>query len=117
MKLRTKIKVFESSIIPVLTYGAQTWACTKNRTKKINTTQNATLGNILKIKIEDRVSISEIVKLTKVKKVGRISKRLKLKYAGHIARESGGKWNKYPILWEPKIKRRRGSLVMRRMMS
>jgi len=35
LKLKSKIKIFESTIIPVLTYGAQTWATTKKQIGKI----------------------------------------------------------------------------------
>lgn len=70
LSLKAKIKIFESNVIPVLTYGAQTWAHTKKQTEKLMTTQNSMLRNILKIKIKDKVRISKILEKTKAKGVG-----------------------------------------------
>ena len=84
LKLKSKIRVFESTIVPVLTYGAQTWATTKKQLGKIQTTQNSMLRQLLGIKIKDKVSLEKIYAKTRAKRVGVIAKTLKLKYAGHL---------------------------------
>ncbi len=38
MSIPTKIKIFHSCIIPVLTYGSQTWALTKKNVQRLKST-------------------------------------------------------------------------------
>ena len=94
MKLSSKIRILESAVIPVLTYGAQTWAATSKQTQKIQKTQNAMLRSILGLRLKDRVRIEEIFNKSKAKKVGVVTRKLKYKYAGHIVRDTKYKWNK-----------------------
>ncbi len=101
MALKTKIKILESTVYPVLTYGAQTWACTVNQIQKLGTTQHSMLRNILGIRLKDKTSNSEIFSKTKTKNLIMVIKKLKLKYAGHVARESKYKWNKLATFWIP----------------
>ena len=53
MKLNTKIRIFETIVIPVLLYGAQTWALTTKQLKKIQATQNAMVRYFLGVRLED----------------------------------------------------------------
>jgi len=69
MKLKFKIKTFESTIIPVLTYGSQTWETTEYQMKKPQVTQNSMLRNILGVRIEDKLSLEKIYSKTKAKRV------------------------------------------------
>jgi len=106
LKLKSKIRVFESTIVPVLTYGAQTWATTKKQLGKIQTAQNSMLRQLLGIKLKDKVSLEKIYTKTRAKRVGVIAKTHKLKYAGHLMREWDQKWNKTLTLWIPHTGRR-----------
>jgi len=93
-KLRSKIRILESAVIPVLTYGVQTWAATCKQNRKIQKTQNAMLRNIQDVRLKDRVKNEEIFKKTKAKKVGVATRKLKYNYAGYIVRHAKYKWNK-----------------------
>ena len=77
--------------------------------KKLQVTQNSMLRNILGVRIKDKVSLEKIYAKTKAKKVWRVAKTLKLRYAGHIARENKAKWNHTLTTWVPhRGKRKRG---------
>jgi len=88
LKLKSKIKILESCVMPVLSYGAQTWSLTKEQTKNLQNTQRAMEKKILGIKLKDRVSN----KWMKIKtnsndisnNIGATVKKLKFKYAGHL---------------------------------
>ena len=41
MSTKSKIKILESNVMPILTYGAQTWSLTKNQMESIKRTQRA----------------------------------------------------------------------------
>lgn len=74
MKLRTKIKILESTVYPVLTYRAQTWACTAKQLQKILITQYAMLRNILSIRIKDKIKLSKSMQKPKLKTLWNRSK-------------------------------------------
>ena len=93
LKLKTKIRILESSVMPVLTYGAQTWAITQQQIEKLQTTQNAMIWSILRIKVKDKVRLEQLYTKTKAKPVGVATKLLKYRYAGHTMRDLKHKWN------------------------
>ena len=107
MKLKTKIRIFESTVIPVLLYGAQTWALTSKQMKKIQVTQNSMIRSILGIRLKDKVSIKTLFDKSKAKKVWAIAKSLKFKYAGHLIRGNKLKWNYILTTWVPHWGKRR----------
>jgi len=63
LKLESKIicRILKSTVYPVLTYGAQTWACTVKQTQTIAITQQAMLRHILKIRKIEKISNAEIL--------------------------------------------------------
>ena len=93
--LRTKIKVLESCIMPVLCYGAETWTLTKTQVAK------GMERVITGVRKKDRVSNKEIKELTKVVDVGYVLKIKKLKYAGHLIRGGKESWAKRATEWLP----------------
>lgn len=102
MKISTKIRVFESGVVPVLLYGAQTWSLTKIQTKRINTTHNRMLRSILNIKLKDKVPIEIIKNRTKTNDIRKTICKLKLTYAGHLARKYEN-WANRLLNWTPGI--------------
>lgn len=107
MSTTSKIKILESNIIPILTYGAQTWSLTKQQTEGIKKTQRAMERSILKIKVKDRVRNEKIREETDAIDVGYRIRKLKYKYAGHVMRMGQERWVKRVIEWRP-FDRKRG---------
>ncbi len=114
MKLKTKIRIWESTVFPVLTYGTQTWATTKKQENKMIATQNSMMRSILQIRLKDRIKIQEIVNKNEVKIVWITIKKLKWKYTGHVIRETFQKWNKLLTTWKPHQGQRRRSRLIKR---
>jgi len=83
LSIKTKIRILESTIIPVLLSGAQTWALTVKQIKKLQVTQNGMLRSLLNIRLKDKVSLADIYSKTNAKKVRVIARVLKYKYAEH----------------------------------
>ncbi len=107
MGLKSKIKILDSCTIPVITYGSQTWATTKTQIGKIQKTQLAMLRSILGKKRRDRISNRKIREKTKSRDIGYIIKKLKWKYAGHIIRRKGNRWEKTVLNWVPYDQKRK----------
>ncbi len=108
MNLRSKIRILERTVYPVITCRAQVWACTKKQIMKMKTTQHSMLRNILGIRLKDKRSIQDIKNITKTKNIGEKIKKLKFSYADHLTRALNSKWNKITTLWTPIEKKRRG---------
>jgi len=110
MNLKSKIKIWEMCVLPVLCYGAQTWAITKSRMEALRSTQRAMERSILKIKKKDRVRNELVRKKTNIKDVGFAIKKAKFKYAGYIMRGNEDRWKKRTTMWMPYGGRGEGAL-------
>ncbi|XP_045491132.1 uncharacterized protein LOC123691006 [Colias croceus] len=108
-----KKKLFNTCVLPVLTYGCQTWSLTKAQTSKIRTCQTSMERSMLNIRKKDRVRNKTIRKRTKVEDVICKTRKLKWEWTGHILRGCE-KWNRTLIFWYPKNgKRKRGRQIRR----
>lgn len=102
-----KFKIFKSCIIPVLSYGCQTWGLTKKQEQKLNVCQNNMERTILNIKLRDRVKITTIKAKSKTKTLSSVIKQQKWRWAGHIMRENKDKWTRELVEWCPRYNTRK----------
>jgi Reverse transcriptase (RNA-dependent DNA polymerase) len=103
-----KKRLFDACVLPVFTYGSQTWALTETDKQKIAVAQRNMERSMLNIRLSDQISNEKIRKTTKVKDVVETMSQLKWSWAGHIARYPQ---NRLPTIiedWQPETKRRRG---------
>lgn len=109
MPLINKTTVFNSCILPVLTYGAQTWALTSKQSGTLRVCQNKMERSILNLKLRDKVKLENIRSKTKVMDVTYTVKKLKWNWAGHMIRNNRDKWTKDVTEWYPRDgKRKKG---------
>lgn len=108
-----KRKLFDTCILPVLTYGCQTWALTKNHNKKLETCQNSMERSMIGKRLSDRIKIATIKKQTRTKDVVKTIKKLKWKWSGHTIRGSE-KWSKLVMNWFTSDKKRKRGRPFRR---
>lgn len=101
IKLEIKKKVYESCILPCLTYGCQTWSLRKEDEERIAVCQRKMERSILGIRIADRVSNSTIRKQTKFIDAKRRVRLLKWNWAGHVCRLENNRWTKIVTEWTP----------------
>ncbi len=88
--------------VPAITYGAQTWALTRNQEKKLGAVQRKIERKIVGIRWEQKISNEKPKEITDGRDIGYITKKLKLSYAGYVAREKGQKWEGGVLLnWIP----------------
>ncbi|KAJ2941256.1 hypothetical protein O0L34_g3453 [Tuta absoluta] len=109
MPIAHKRKVYDTCILPCLTYGCQTWALTEEQNYKIKVCQNSIERSVIGVKRRDKVRLTDIKKTTKFKKVDSVYKQLKWRWTGHMLREPKEKWSKIITEWYPRgCKRSRG---------
>ena len=99
MEVRSKIKILEACIYPVLTYGAQAWTLTQNQGRSLQATQRSMERSILYVKKGEKISNEVIRKRTGTHDILYQIRKLKIKFAGHVARHGGKRWSKRIIEW------------------
>lgn len=107
LPLHLKRKVMNSCILPSLTYASQTWIYSSIAQQKIKTCQRAMERSIMKIKLKDRVRSRDIRQKTKIVDALQHGRKLKWRWAGHIARAHDEKWTKIITIWKGPLGRRR----------
>lgn len=97
-----KSKVFDSCILPCLTYGCQTWALTKTQKTKIQVCQRKMERSMLGVTLREKIPNTKIRKKTKIKEVLLVANKLKWKWAGHVIRQDDSRWSKLATVWQPR---------------
>lgn len=109
-----KSKIFNTCILPCLSYGCQTWGLTQKDTKRLEVCQHNMERSMLSIKKRDKIRLNTIRDKTKVWDITKTTRKLKWKWVGHMMREERGKWTKDITEWYPREgKRQRGRQYMR----
>ncbi|KAL0852521.1 hypothetical protein ABMA27_017001 [Loxostege sticticalis] len=101
-----KTKVFDQCVLPVMTYGTETWSLTMGIIRKLKVTQRAMERAMLGVSLRDRIRNEEIRRRTKVTDIARRIANLKWQWAGHIARRTDGRWGRKVLEWRPRAGRR-----------
>ncbi|KAI8424369.1 hypothetical protein MSG28_002896 [Choristoneura fumiferana] len=101
-----KSKVFDQCVLPVMTYGSETWALTMGLMRKLKVTQRAMERAMLGVSLRDRIRNDDIRSRTKVTDIARRIAKLKWQWAGHIARRTDGRWGQKIFEWRPRTGRR-----------
>ncbi|GBP25799.1 Putative uncharacterized transposon-derived protein F52C9.6 [Eumeta japonica] len=108
LHVNIKRKLFNICILPVFTYGCQSWTLTKEITNKLAIYQYAMERNMLSVKRSDKLRNCAIRYKTSTRDITLKVRKLKWRCTGHMIR-GHGKWNKKGTRWYPREgKRKRG---------
>lgn len=100
--IKAKKRLFEMCIMPILTYGSQTWSLTKAQSENLRVAQRAMERRILGISLKDKVRNEEIRRRTLMKDVVQEARHLKWKWAGHVMRRDDNRWSTRLTVWTPR---------------
>lgn len=95
-----KARIFDQCILPVLTYGAETWVFTRDIIDKLEVAQRAVERKLVGVTLRDRKTNEWLRQQSKVTDVTKRVAHLKWKWAGHVARKDGS-WSKRLLEWKP----------------
>jgi len=87
-----KTKVFNQCVLPVMTYGAETWTLTIGLVHQFKVAQRAMERAMLGVSLKDRIRNEYIRQRTKVIDIALRISKLKWQWAGHISRRTDGRW-------------------------
>ena len=86
IRLDTKLKVFKAVVLPTLLYACETWTVYQRHTKKLNHFHLSCLRKILKIRWQDKIPDTEVLKKAKMQSVHTLLKLAQLRWTGHVTR-------------------------------
>ena len=105
---KTKIRVFNSNIQPVLLYGCESWAVTKNSAKIMQNFSIKCLRRIMKIFGPARISNRDLWNETKQIPVTREIRKRKWDWIGHTLRKNSEDITRRTLRWSAAVNRSRG---------
>ena len=106
MPICLKRKVFDQCVLPVLTYGCETWTLNAKATQKLKVPQRSMERQMLNISRRDKKKNTWIRQQTKICDIMRRVASRKWQWAGHIARRSDQRWTTEILNWIPRDHKR-----------
>ncbi|MGH0178353.1 UNVERIFIED_CONTAM: hypothetical protein FKN15_077393 [Acipenser sinensis] len=94
-------ELFNSTVLPAMLYGAETWSLTVVDRLKLAFTERAIERRMVGIKRTDRISNEQMRQMTKVKDAVELADKSKKRWAGHLARRTDGRWTLAVTEWLP----------------
>ena len=86
IKLHIKLKVYKAVVLPTLLYACETQTVYQRHAKRLNHSHTSCLRNFLKIKWQDRIPDTEVLKRAGMQSVHTLLKLAQLRWTGHVTR-------------------------------
>ena len=102
-----KRHVYNSCVLPAVTYSAEIWTLTKQAQNKLAATQAKMERTMLNITYKDRKTNIWVKERTKVIDIINTVIKMKWTWAGHINRLKDDRWTSRVTTWRPYDKKRR----------
>ena len=102
----TRAGLFNSSVLPAMLYGSETWATTKREEQRLVTAQRAMERSMLGISLREHIRSEAIRERTGVRDVIRDSLKSEFRWAGHVARFTDNRWTRAVVEWYPRERKR-----------
>ena len=99
--------MYNSCVLPAMTYGADTWTLTKQAQNKLAAAQTKMERSMLNITYKDRKTNIWVRERTQVIDIINIVSKMKWSWAWHINRLKDDRWTSRVTTWRPYDKKRR----------
>ena len=86
IRLDAKLKVYKAVVLPIHLYACETWTVYQRHAKKGNHFHQSCLRKILKIRWQDKIPDTEVLKKAKMQSVHTLMKIAQLRWTGHVTR-------------------------------
>ena len=86
IRLDTKLKVYKVVVLPTLLYACKTWTVYQWHAKRLNHFHTSCFRKLLKIKWQDRIPDTEVLKRAGMQSVHTLLKLAWLRWTGHVTR-------------------------------
>ena len=85
-RLDTKLKVYRPVVLPTLLYACETWTVYQRHAKRLNHYHTSCLRKLIKIKWQDRIPDTEVLKRVGMQSIHTLLKLAQLRWTGHVTR-------------------------------
>lgn len=103
---KIRAQLFDSTVLPALCYGAETWADNKTINTHINTTQRALerslLGTNRREQYERQLKSADLRKQSGIRDAVTYIRKAKHRWAGHLVRRTDDRWTSRTTFWYPR---------------
>jgi hypothetical protein len=108
IRIKTKLKIFNSNVKAVLLYGCETWKVTSSITQKLQSFINHCLRRTLNVRWPEVISNIMLWETTGETPVEPQTKKRKWKWIGHTIRKDENAVERIALDWNPQGTRKRG---------
>ena len=108
ISMKTKLRLYNSNVLSVLTYGAESWRMTKETERRLDSFENKCLRKIMGIKWTEFKTTEEVRKTSEQEMVSKVIRKRRWKYVGHVCRREDTRIPKQVLNWDVDGKRKRG---------
>ena len=105
IRLDTKLKVYKSVVLPTLLYACEAWTVYQRHAKRLNHFHTSCLRKLLKIKWQDRIPDTEVLKRAGMQSIHTLLKLAQLRLTGHVTRMPDERLSK-KLLYEEQVGKR-----------
>ncbi|KAH7704683.1 reverse transcriptase [Aphelenchoides avenae] len=105
VKLRANL--FNTTVLPALLYGCETWAPTKSQENRIAVTQRSIERRTLGISMREEQRNEAVREQSQFADAITEARKRKLRWAGHVARMADDRWAGRTTAWKPRGSRPR----------
>ena len=84
IKLGTKLKIYNAVVLPTLLYACETWTVYQRHAKRHNYFHLSCLRRLLKIKWQDKIPDTEVLKKAGMQSMHIVLKLAQLRWTGHV---------------------------------
>ncbi|KAE9418827.1 hypothetical protein Angca_008951, partial [Angiostrongylus cantonensis] len=103
---KVRAHLFDSTVLPALCYGAETWVDTSTTSRILRTTHRALERCLLRHNRHSQylagMRSSDLRNLSHLRDPGEYASRAKHRWAGHIMRRTEDRWTKRTVEWTPR---------------
>ncbi|KAJ1357185.1 hypothetical protein KIN20_038406 [Parelaphostrongylus tenuis] len=109
--IRLRAHLFDSTIIPALTYASETWSLLKQNEISLGVIERAVQRSILGLgvsrisQIRERIQSYDLCQRSKIKNAFLHARISKIRWAGHVMRFNGNRWTRVVPIGLRDIKR------------
>ena len=86
IRLDTKLKVYKAVVLPTHLYACETWTVYQRHAKKLNHFHLSCLRKLLKIRRQDKIPDTEVLKKANMQSVHTLLKLAQLRWTDHVTR-------------------------------
>ena len=105
---KTKLQIYQSNVLSVLLYGAETWSMNKEAERRLASFHLKCLRRLLNIRWNDFITNEEVLERANSRGIVTTIKKKRWKYLGHALRMTPTRLPRQAWQWTPQGKRKRG---------